>query len=125
LQFRSAVSRIEGAILQRDDQACNRRIRTMFVVLFEDDPAIPVDTRKRHMSAHLAFLEATAGRIRAAGPLADGDGTAAGGLWLVDAADVETVEALIRQDPFWPTGLRKSWRVLRWNRVFADGRRIV
>ena len=29
---------------------------------------------------------------------------------------------LVHEDPFWPTGLRKSVRVLLWKRVFADGK---
>jgi hypothetical protein len=32
---------------------------------------------------------------------------------------------LAGQDPFWPTGLRKSVRVLEWRRVFADGRNLI
>jgi hypothetical protein len=35
------------------------------------------------------------------------------------------VADLYRADPFWPTGLRKAVRVLRWSQVFADGRRLV
>jgi hypothetical protein len=31
---------------------------------------------------------------------------------------------LIKEDPFWPTGLRKSVCILAWNQVFADGRRL-
>jgi uncharacterized protein YciI len=33
------------------------------------------------------------------------------------------VAALYRADPFWPTGLRRSVRVLAWSQVFADGKR--
>ena len=32
-----------------------------------------------------------------------------------------TIDALVKADPFWPTGLRKSVRILKWNQVFADG----
>jgi uncharacterized protein YciI len=77
------------------------------------------------MSAHLAFLEQHRDRIRAAGPLLEDDDKAAGGLWLVDADGVEAVRALVQGDPFWPTGLRRSVRVLRWKQVFADGRRLI
>ena len=76
------------------------------------------------MGDHLAFLERNAANVRAAGPLKDvKDGAAAGGLWLVEAANPESVRALIESDPFWPTGLRKSTRVLEWTRVFADGKK--
>lgn len=98
----------------------------LFAVLFEDDPALADEARRRHMAEHLAFLERNAASVRAAGPLRDaGDGAPAGGLWIVEAEDRARVEALVREDPFWPTGLRRSVRVLAWNQVFADGARRV
>jgi uncharacterized protein YciI len=96
-----------------------------FAVLFEDNPAAGADVRRDHMPAHLAFLETHAARVQAAGPLKTSGGQGAGGLWLVEAANPSEVEALIKEDPFWPTGLRKSVRILEWNQVFADGRRLI
>lgn len=93
----------------------------MFIVLFEDAEDAPPDLRKRHMANHLAFLKKNEAAILAAGPLSDADGTDQGGLWLVEAADEAAVDHFVKTDPFWPTGLRKSVRVLRWTRVFADG----
>jgi uncharacterized protein YciI len=91
----------------------------LFAVLFEDEVVLANAVRQRHMAAHLAFLERHAASVRAAGPLREVDGAAAGGLWLVEAAGASEVDALIREDPFWPTGLRRSHRVLEWNRVFV------
>jgi uncharacterized protein YciI len=96
-----------------------------FVVLFEDNPALGMDVRRKHMSEHLAFLERNAARVQAAGPLKTPDGEGAGGLWIVDADASSEVDALVEQDPFWPTGLRKSVRILTWTQVFADGRRLI
>jgi uncharacterized protein YciI len=94
-----------------------------YIVLFEDDTA-RADMRERHMPAHLAFLERNAAHIRAAGPVRDAAaGTPAGGLWLLEAESPAAVTALIEADPFWPTGLRRSVRILEWIKVFADGRR--
>lgn len=84
----------------------------LFAVLFEDDPALADDVRRRHMADHLAFLERDAAA-----------GTPAGGLWVVEAADRAAVDALVHEDPFWPTGLRRSVRVLAWTQVFAAGAR--
>ena len=96
----------------------------IFAVLFEDNED-KAEMRRRHMPAHLAFLEAHAGSIRAAGPIVDpATDAAAGGLWLVDAPDRSAVAALVEADPFRPTGLRRSIRILEWRRVFADGRRL-
>lgn len=95
----------------------------LYAVLFEDDPA-RADARDRHMAEHLAFLEREADRIRAAGPLLDGD-AGAGGLWLVEEESESAVRRLVEADPFWPTGLRRSVRILGWRQVFADRRRLV
>ncbi len=95
----------------------------LFAVIFEDNPDLKSDPRARLMPAHLDFLERNAPRIKAAGPLKDGDGAAAGGLWLVEAGSPAEVQALVEDDPFWPSGLRKSVRILAWSQVFAEGRR--
>jgi uncharacterized protein len=97
----------------------------LFAVVFEDDPSLGVDLRRRHMPAHLAFLERNASRIRAAGPLRAPSGDPAGGLWLVEADGPAEVDALVKDDPFWPTGLRRSVRILEWSQVFAHGRRLI
>lgn len=94
----------------------------LYAVLFDDDPA-KADARTRHMADHLAFLEREATRIRAAGPLLE-RGAAAGGLWLVEADTESVVRGLVEADPFWPTGLRRSVRILAWRQVFADGHRV-
>lgn len=93
------------------------------IILFEDAPDADPEIRKRHMPAHLAFLDRQSATIRAAGPLATAAGAGAGGLWVLDSDDIAAADAVVRQDPFWPTGLRLSYRILRWTQVFADGRR--
>ena len=96
----------------------------LYAVLFEDNED-RAEMRAKHMAAHLAFLEQHAGQVRAAGPLAEAEsGRSAGGLWLVEADNAKAVQALIEADPFWPTGLRKSVRVLSWSQVFTEGRRL-
>ncbi|MEM9356679.1 MAG: YciI family protein [Pseudomonadota bacterium] len=96
-----------------------------FVVLFEDNSGLGSAVRSEHMPQHLNFLETNKNKILAAGPLSSTDGTGAGGLWLVETDTEEVVHTLVRQDPFWPTGLRKSVKVLGWNQVFADGQRLI
>jgi uncharacterized protein len=97
----------------------------LYAVLFEDAANPGADIRRQHMPAHLAFLQKNAARINAAGPLQTPSGDPAGGLWLVDAESAGTVDALVKEDPFWPTGLRRSVRILGWSRVFADGKRLI
>ena len=93
----------------------------IYAVLFEDNES-HAGKRREHMSEHLAFLERNARCVAAAGPLTDtASGDPAGGLWLVTAEDAGAVRTLVEEDPFWPTGLRKSVRILQWTRVFAEG----
>ncbi len=97
----------------------------LYAVLFEDNPELGGEVRKKYMPAHLAFLERNAANISAAGPLLSSTGQAEGGLWLVEANGHDDVDALVKEDPFWPTGLRRSLRILTWRQVFADGRRLI
>lgn len=95
----------------------------IYAVFFEDEDK-HADQRAKHMAAHLAFLERHAEAIEAAGPLKDSaDAAPAGGLWIVEGEDPETVRALVEADPFWPTGLRKSVRILEWTQVFSGDQR--
>ena len=95
----------------------------VYAVVFEDNEAA-AHQRQRFMADHLGFLERNQPAIQAAGPLMEASsGEPAGGLWLVSAEAGTDVQALVEEDPFWPTGLRKSIRILEWKQVFADGRR--
>jgi len=94
-----------------------------YAVFFQDNEA-QAGKRMEFMKEHLAFLEANAARISAAGPMKNAEtGSPAGGLWLVNAESLDDVISLVKADPFWPTGLRKSIEVLEWTKVYADGAR--
>jgi len=97
----------------------------LYAVLFEDNQNPGSDVRRQGMPAHLAFLETNAAWIKAAGPLRTPSGDAVGGLWIVEADAPEIADALVKKDPFWPTGLRRSVRILAWSQVFADGKRLI
>jgi hypothetical protein len=78
------------------------------------------------MKLHLAFLQKNKAAFLQAGPLIDtANGNGAGGLWVVEAEMPEQVLGLIKEDPFWPTGLRKSIRVFEWRQVFSTVKRNV
>lgn len=97
---------------------------TLFAVLFEDDRQNAAAIRKEYLQRHFTFLEANAASIRTAGPLSREGDAFAGGLWLVEAESSEDVDRLVKEDPFWSAGLRKTVQILAWNRVFADGCRL-
>ena len=96
-----------------------------FIILYEDAPDADPDIRKTHMSEHLAFLERNAADIDAAGPLVDVSNQGMDGLWIVSVESKADAERLIREDPFWPTGLRKSYSIIEWRQVFSAGRRLI
>lgn len=96
-----------------------------FIILFEDAPDADPSIRKTHMEQHLSFLESHSDMIEAAGQLSDDGGGGRDGLWIVEAERKEDVEHLIHEDPFWPTGLRKSFAILKWTQVFAAGSRLI
>ncbi|UUP17850.1 YciI family protein [Nitratireductor thuwali] len=96
-----------------------------FIILFEDAPEADPDIRKSHMVRHLDFLEKNADKIKAAGPLSDTAGLGRDGLWIVEADAAEDVDRLVQEDPFWPTGLRKSYAIIEWTQVYADGSRLI
>ena len=91
-----------------------------YVVLFEDTENA-AEIRSAHMDVHKEFLVRNATLIDAAGPLSMPDCQPAGGLWIVRSDSPEVVQALVEEDPFWSTGLRKSVRILHWHQVFVDG----
>ena len=96
-----------------------------YAVFFQDNES-HADKRNEFMDDHLRFLEANSDKIGAAGPLKDSEtDSPSGGLWLVEADSSAAVKKLIEADPFWPTGLRKSVRVLEWNQVYRDGQRLI
>ncbi len=94
-------------------------------VLFEDNDEL-AHMRPQFMADHLQFLADNSENIEVAGPMKDGhSGEPAGGLWVVDADSAEQVQALVESDPFWPTGLRKSIRILEWTQVYAHGQKMI
>ena len=92
------------------------------IILFEDEDAADPGIRARHMPEHLAFLQRHQSHIQAAGPLSTLAGQGAGGMWLLPGNDMAQGERLIREDPLWATGLRKSYKILTWTQVFCDGK---
>lgn len=96
-----------------------------YAVMFEDNDEF-AHMRSRYMNDHLQFLGDNSDRINAAGPLKDATTEEpAGGLWIVEAENVGQVQALVEADPFWPTGLRQSIRILSWTQVYADGQKLI
>ncbi|MDO6726585.1 MAG: YciI family protein [Cognatishimia sp.] len=90
-----------------------------YVVLFENDPETCVTIRLSYLPLHLEFLKRNAETISAAGNLSDGIDNANEALWVMTAETEEDVVRYVREDPFWATGLRKSFRIMQWRQWFV------
>lgn len=87
-----------------------------WVAVFEDAPD-KLGVREAFTAAHKAYLHENHGAIVDAGGLRATPGEAPrGGLWVVDA---ESRDAVVRQDPFFRNGLRKSFRIYAWGDAFG------
>ena len=96
-----------------------------YAVLFEDDDEF-AHMRPKFMADHVQFLADNSERIEVAGPMKDAvSEEPAGGLWVIDADSAAQAKALVESDPFWPTGLRKSVRILEWTQVYAYGKKMI
>jgi uncharacterized protein len=94
----------------------------LFVVRFTDKPD-RLATRKEFLPAHIAWLDQHKDMILVAGSLRPDHGEEAiGGLWIVDAKDRKTIEALLLTDPFWVQGLRNTCEIMYWSKAFPDRR---
>ncbi|QNM98031.1 YciI family protein [Chitinimonas koreensis] len=90
----------------------------LFVVTFDDRPDAAA-VRQREMAAHLDYLRLHGDRIKVAGSLRESpECTPVGACWIVEAADADTVHALVQADPFHRHGLRAGYRVLHWSKAF-------
>ena len=94
----------------------------LYAVRFVDRPD-RLATRRAQFAAHLDWLDRNRDRALVAGSLRpDPGGDPVGGLWIVEAASRDDVEALLRTDPFWVHGLRASHDVWHWSKAFPDRR---
>ncbi len=96
---------------------------SFYIVRFEDNEACSAQ-RVKFMANHLEFLTKNANSIHMAGPIKNTKtDEPAGGIWFVEAEDSSQIQQLVEEDPFWPTGLRKSIEIFEWTRVFMDGQK--
>jgi uncharacterized protein YciI len=92
----------------------------LFIARFEDDPAA-MHVRDEQTENHYAFLAEHSDQIIVAGALReDAAGTPIGALWIINAPDRATAEAIVDDDPFWINGLRRSRSLLHWSRAVPD-----
>ena len=90
-----------------------------------DDKSGCSHVRDEHRPAHMAYLDANASKLLAAGAQLSDDGKVmSGGILLVDTDDRAEAEAFIANDPFAKAGLFQSIKVVRWRKGFFGGKRL-
>jgi uncharacterized protein YciI len=90
----------------------------LFAAIFEDR-ADPEAIRAANEAAHLAWLDRHRAEVRIAGALRPEAGAMpTGGLWIIEAKDMEEARRICEDDPFFRAGLRTGYRLLHWSRGF-------
>lgn len=83
------------------------------------DKAGAADVRAANRAEHLAYLEANADRIFAAGPLLSDDQSGmVGSLLIVECADAASAQEFAAGDPYAKAGLFDSVTIRPWRRVY-------
>ncbi len=91
----------------------------LFAIICVDKPS-SLEIRKTNREAHLDFLKNLGDRLKAGGPLLDGEGNPAGSLLIVEADSQEGARAISEKDPYGSAGLFEEANVQQWNRVFWE-----
>jgi len=94
----------------------NQEVFVLFVALCLDKPD-SVDLRMATRTAHLAFLEENAARVKLGGPFLDQNDKPVGSMLILDCADANAARALLAEDPYAKAGLFASVEVKPWKRV--------
>jgi len=90
----------------------------LYVLTCVDKPqslALRMATRE----AHLAYVAAASGAIRAAGPLLDSDGQMNGSLFIMDCTDEAAVAAFSHADPYRLAGLFETVEIRLWRQTIG------
>ena len=92
----------------------------LFAVIFEDHADKP-EVRKTMLPDHVAWLGLHRDKILVGGSLRESmDANPVGGLWIVEATGHPEIEELLQTDPFYTSGLRKSWAIRHWTKAFEQ-----
>lgn len=94
------------------------------VQFYDKHDQLPV--RQQYMQAHLDWLDENEDVVLIAGSLrVNPEAPPRGAMWIVEAPNQETVEALLKTDPFWIHGLRLRYEILHWSKAFGDRKVLV
>jgi len=93
---------------------------TRWAVVFTDTSEMLAVRGEQHLrDAHVAYARAHPELLIGGGLKTGTDGDFCGALWIVEAADKETVEALVQSDPFYFPDYR-SYEIYVWGKLLED-----
>ena len=75
------------------------------------DIADSAPVRAAARDAHFSHIERIIDKVAVAGPLKDGSGTIIGSLVVLDVADADEAEAVLRLDPYFAAGVWERWTI--------------
>ena len=87
------------------------------VTCFDKDSAL--ETRKANRDNHLAFVAENTATIQVAGPFLSDDGDMIGSLFICEAENKASLEAIMAQDPYNKAGLFQSTTIQPWKWVIG------
>ncbi len=90
----------------------------LFAAICTDKPD-HLGTRLDNRAAHLAYLEAHPGRVKAAGPFLDAEEKPCGSLLILDFADSAQVRTFLENDPYAKAGLFASTDLRAWRQALG------
>jgi hypothetical protein len=95
-----------------------------FAIYTRDKPGHKA-VRDQHRAAHYAYLQSHALRLIASGGLQDDAGERMlGGLIIIDVDTAEEARKFVDDDPFTRANLFGQVDIVRWKKVFFDGKRV-
>lgn len=91
----------------------------LYALICTDKPGA-LQVRLDNRPAHVDFLKAMGGSLKAAGPFLDDDGTMTGSLVVIEAANRDEALAISQEDPYAKAGLFESVEIRPWNWVIKN-----
>jgi len=92
----------------------------LFVISWMDKPD-SLAVRMGAREAHLAYMAQFGDRVKLGGPFLDAKGDMAGSMAVIEADNLEEVQAIHAADPYKLAGLFESSNVLPWRMTVGSG----
>ena len=86
----------------------------LYALICTDKPHM-TELRANTRADHLAYLDALGGKLKAAGPFLDDDGTPSGSLIIIEASNRQEALVVSEEDPYERAGLFEHVEIRPWS----------